>query len=91
MLEHISNVCADVSEKLQDKVAIVTSRIIYDVRTSLIQRFTTPVNVLEQLLGSVITPSVVIDLLPGHEGYTVSLSNRGGMRMICSHCTDHEI
>ena len=37
-----------------------------------------PVNVLEQLLGGVVTPSVIIDLLPGHEGYTVSLGNRGG-------------
>ena len=37
-----------------------------------------PVNVLEQLLGGVVTPSVIIDLLPGHEGYAVSLSNRGG-------------
>ena len=25
-----------------------------------------------------VTPSVIIDLLPGHEGYTVSLNNRGG-------------
>ena len=33
---------------------------------------------LEQLLGGVVTPSVIIDLLPGHEGYTVSLNNRGG-------------
>lgn len=42
------------------------------------KRFTVPVNVLEQLLGGVVTPSVIIDLLPGHEGYTVSLSNHGG-------------
>ena len=33
---------------------------------------------MEQLLGGVVTPSVIIDLLPGHEGYTVSLNNRGG-------------
>ena len=55
---------------------------------SLVQRFTTPVNVLEQLLGGVVTPSVVINLLPGHEGYTVSLSNRGEND---SHCTEHEV
>ena len=36
---------------------------------------------LEQLLGGVVTPSVIIDLLPGHEGYTVSLSKHAGMRI----------
>lgn len=42
-----------------------------------------PVNVLEQLLGGVVTPSVVIDLLPGHEGYAVSLSNHGNTGKSC--------
>ena len=47
-----------------------------------IQRFTAPVDVLEQLLGSIVTPSVIIDLLPGHEGYTISLSKQAGMILI---------
>jgi len=35
------------------------------------------VNILEQLPGGVVTPSIVIEFLPGHEAYTVSLSNNG--------------